>query len=200
MQNFKVIVFDFFGVVVNNFPQQTAEALLSKYSIKKNEWDIFAEKAAAGLDVGEKEVSQFIEGIVNHFGLKCAAKELEADIKAWDDEFLVVNDKLVGLIKNLKEKYEIVCFSNVSKALSVRMNERGLYDIFAKTFLSYQIGKIKKDAAAWEYVEKELGHKSEECLFIDDSATNIEVAKARGWQTMQYKNDNKVEERLQELF
>ena len=200
MNNIKVIVFDFFGVYVNNFPQQTGEALLSKYSINKEEWGVFVDKAAAGLDTGGKEESQFIEDIVAYFNLDCTAKDLEEDMISWDDEFLVVNNELSDLIKELKDKYEVVCFSNVSKALSARMNEKGLYGVFDKKFLSYQINKTKRDAEAWEYVERELGYKPEECLFIDDSEQNVKTAEARRWQVMQYKNDKKVEEGLRELL
>ncbi|MBI2674409.1 MAG: HAD-IA family hydrolase [Candidatus Yanofskybacteria bacterium] len=200
MEDIKVIVFDFFGVVVNNFPQQTGEALLNKYSINKEEWGIFVNKAAVGLDTGEKEESQFIDDIVAYFNLHCTAKDLEKDLNSWDDEFLIVNNELINLIKNLKDKYEIACFSNVSEALSARMNARGLYDVFDKVFLSYQIGKTKKDAEAWKYVEGELGHKPEEYLFIDDSEQNVETAEVRGWRAMQYKDDKKVEEKLRLLL
>lgn len=113
---------------------------------------------------------------------------------------MIVNNELINLIKNLKDKYEIACFSNVSEALSARMNARGLYDVFDKVFLSYQIGKTKKDAEAWKYVEGELGHKPEEYLFIDDSEQNVETAEVRGWRAMQYKDDKKVEEKLRLLL
>ena len=200
MDNIKVIVFDFFGVCVNNFPQKTGEALFSKYSINKEGWGVFVTKAAVGLDTGEKEENQFIEDIVAYFNLNCTTKDLKEDIISWDDEFLVVNNELGDLVKELKDKYEIVCFSNVSKALSARMNEKGLYDVFDKKFLSYQIGKTKNDAEAWKYIERELGHKPEECLFIDDSEQNVKIAEVRGWKAMRYKNDKKVEEKLRSLL
>lgn len=200
MKNIMIIIFDFFGVCVNNFPQQTGEALLDKFSINKAEWNVFAKNAADGLDTGEKEEEQFVEDIVRFFGLQCSPEELAKDIRDWDNQFLRVNNGLIDIIKKLRGKYVIVCFSDVSKALSARMNKLGLYDIFDQTFFSYKIGKTKSDAAAWEHIEKTLGLKLQECLFIDDSEQNIKIAKERGWQAIQFENNCGVEERLRGLL
>lgn len=196
----KAIAFDFFGVCVNNFPLQTGEALLNKYSINKDEWNVFVEKAADGLDTGEKDESRFIEEIIGYFHLNSTPGELGEEIRGWDDKFIVVNEELFDLIKELKNKYKVVCFSNVSRALAARMSERGLYDIFDSKFFSYEIGKTKKDSEAWEYIERELGYKPEEYLFIDDSESNIKTAQNRGWRTIHYKNDGEAEKELRELI
>lgn len=200
MENTRVITFDFFGVWVNNFPSQTGEALLDKFSIRKDEWDVFIKNAADGLDTGEKEERQFIENIVNFFKLQCSPEELSRTIEDLDSQFLKVNKNLITIVTKLKEKYTIACFSNVSKSLQARMDKLDLYDVFDRTFFSYEIGKTKSDAGAWEYVEKELSLRLEEGLFIDDSAHNIKVAEERGWQAMRYKNDGEVEKRLKELL
>jgi|SRR3989344_1946533 len=200
MKNIKVIVFDFFGVCVNNFPLQTGKAILDRFSIKKDEWDVFIKNAADGLDTGEKEEKQFMENIVNFFNLQCSPEELGKTIEDLDSQFLKVNKDLITIIKKLRKKYIIASFSNVSKSLQVRMDKLGLYDVFDQAFFSYEIGKTKNDAGAWEYVEKTLGLKPEEYLFIDDSAHNTKVAEERGWQAMQYKNNGEVEKRLKELL
>ena len=51
---------------------------------------------------------------------------------------------------------------------------------FREMFLSSTIGLRKPDAAAYDHVIKEIGVPAARIVFFDDSAENIEGARARG--------------------
>lgn len=55
-----------------------------------------------------------------------------------------------------------------------------LLDHFDGLVLSGTIGKVKPDREIFEHLLKSFNLKAEECLFIDDSAKNIEGARAVG--------------------
>ena len=59
-----------------------------------------------------------------------------------------------------------------------RMHDCGFN--FRKMFLSSTIGLRKPDAAAYDHVVKEIGVPAGRIVFFDDSADNIEGARARG--------------------
>ena len=59
-------------------------------------------------------------------------------------------------------------------------NAELLEDIFDKTYYSHIIQKRKPNAAAFEYILKDLGLKAEEVIFIDDSIQHVEGAKSIG--------------------
>ena len=73
------------------------------------------------------------------------------------------------------------------------------YDFFKEfdvIFNSYHMGKGKKDPALFDEISIKLGIKSSEILFIDDNEGNIERARAKGWNTILYRNK---EDFLQEM-
>ena len=59
-------------------------------------------------------------------------------------------------------------------------------DRFDRIFLSHELRLTKKTPAVFEHVFAEIPHLPNECLFIDDTSANIEIAKRVGLQTHRY--------------
>ncbi len=58
---------------------------------------------------------------------------------------------------------------------------------------------VKPDMEIYEYVLKELNAKSEECVFIDDKAENIEAAEKLGIHGIVFENKEQLKQDLEEL-
>lgn len=62
--------------------------------------------------------------------------------------------------------------------------------------VSGEIGVVKPDRAIFEHHAKRFGLAREAVLFIDDSAHNVEGAKAAGWQAVQFTARDELERDL----
>jgi len=58
---------------------------------------------------------------------------------------------------------------------------------FDHYFASFDIGLMKPDKSAFEYVIQQMGVPPHEILFLDDTVINIEAAQACGMQAVQVK-------------
>lgn len=66
--------------------------------------------------------------------------------------------------------------------------------------LSYQDKVIKPDPEVYELLLSRYGLKAEECVFIDDTAANVEGAKALGFAGICFCTKEQVDEELQALI
>lgn len=70
--------------------------------------------------------------------------------------------------------------------------------IFKARYYSFEIGTMKRDPAAFEIVLGRLGIDAADCLFVDDNARNIAVAKSVGIDGIRFENASQLESLLPE--
>lgn len=70
---------------------------------------------------------------------------------------------------------------------------------FENIFLSYDLKIMKPDAEIFFAVVDALKTRAEQCLFIDDSAKNIESAKNLNFQTILFQNAKQLRSELEDL-
>jgi FMN phosphatase YigB (HAD superfamily) len=61
---------------------------------------------------------------------------------------------------------------------------------------SSQIGALKPSEAAFAAAEARLGHRGDAVLFIDDAQANVEAARRRGWDAIQFVSNARLTENL----
>lgn len=57
---------------------------------------------------------------------------------------------------------------------------------FDRVFFSFQLGTLKPDPKVFDHVTGVLGCEPGQVLFVDDSARNVEGARAAGWRAVQF--------------
>lgn len=72
-------------------------------------------------------------------------------------------------------------------------------EIFDQIVLSGNEGFIKPDPKIFEITLERLGENPENCIFIDDSPTNVEAARQLGMNGIIYQNFNQFEQEMEEL-
>ena len=92
-------------------------------------------------------------------------------------------EEVVNYIYTLKDKTNLVLFSDLIFACFSALENTINLNIFDKIFLSYEEGYVKSNIEAFINVEKKLNIKAENILFIDNNENNINNAKKRGWNT-----------------
>ena len=80
------------------------------------------------------------------------------------------------------QRLPLYAFSNTNPAHVAHFSQAyaGVLGHFREIFLSSSIGLRKPDAEAYDHVVKAIGVPASRILFFDDSAANIEGARARG--------------------
>lgn len=104
--------------------------------------------------------------------------------------------EMLGLIKKLKRKFVVACFTNTEPELTGLHRKRGLFARFDRAFISTEMGLRKPDAAAYRHVIKELGISPEEGVFIDNSGENVNAAEKAGLHGIIYTDMSKLKKDL----
>lgn len=95
-------------------------------------------------------------------------------------------DGLYEILSKLPIEQYVFTYSSRSLAEKI-LKKIGLWEIFENRFYSVEdFGKFKKNEDAEVYKElcKEINYKPKDCIFVDDSYSNLEFAKEAGMTTV----------------
>lgn len=111
----------------------------------------------------------------------------------WNSLLYPLPKERLNLLENLRTHYKIFLLSNTN-AIHLREIERQAHthlgkpysSLFDELFMSYQMGKMKPDAAIYQEMLDKAGIQACESLFIDDVHANIIAANQLGIQTIHH--------------
>lgn len=111
-------------------------------------------------------------------------------LRVFDAWLLGMYDGADQLLRDLRARgLATACLSNTNARHWRTLTERpDLYRPLADLdhqFVSYEIGVMKPDPAAYRHVETATGRSGGEVLFFDDRPENIAAARAVGWRAEQ---------------
>lgn len=105
------------------------------------------------------------------------------------------------LLINLKSQYSLILLSNTDQLHWEYVLETcSEIQFFDKSFLSFELGLLKPEAEIYYYLLEDLSCKAAECIFIDDTKENIDMAASIGFQTIHASHPEEVTRRLQEYL
>ncbi|MCZ2343063.1 MAG: HAD family phosphatase [Bacteroidales bacterium] len=112
-----------------------------------------------------------------------------------DAEFLAAfvdifqkNDETHALIPRLKPRYRLALASNTNAAHFGQFTQQFavVLDTFDVLCPSHRCGYRKPEAEYFASVQQHVQADPDECLFIDDLASNVEAARRHGWRAICY--------------
>jgi len=107
----------------------------------------------------------------------------ERYLEYWFTRDRFINTEVYTLATNLQIPAYIGTNQEAHRTAHIKsMIGPGFTDVFA----SYALGAIKPDAQFYAAIEKKLVLAGPELLLIDDTAANVQAARARGWQAFHY--------------
>jgi FMN phosphatase YigB (HAD superfamily) len=111
------------------------------------------------------------------------------------------NEELFAYIRDvLKPKYKVGMLSNVnSNKLSLLFDEEQLR-LFDATALSFEIGAVKPDVAAYEAAAALLGVEPSECVFVDDIESYAAASELTGMKAIWHMDTSDTITKLGELL
>lgn len=116
----------------------------------------------------------------------------------WADAMGEIMTDTVEIARRLKESgYTLYGLSNWSETKFNSVKD-GFYflDYLDGYVLSGKVKQIKPEPYIFHILLNEINRKAEECLFIDDSAANIQAADALGFQTVHFKSADQLADEL----
>lgn len=113
-------------------------------------------------------------------------------------ELIVPYENLAERISMLDAEQFVFTASNRYASERI-LKQIGLYNIFKDRFYSVEdFGQFNKNKEAEIYLQycRKIGKKPEDCLFVDDSYSNLEFAKQAGLSTVRiYYNNNSAKDK-----
>ena len=105
-------------------------------------------------------------------------------------KFTRLDDKMIDLVKKLKERYLIgMVTDNKCDRISTILEYRGLNQYFDVVAISACLHSGKDSHSIFEYVLSTLNVNASECVFIDNTEKNLVIPKEMGMSTILYNDD-----------
>ena len=119
----------------------------------------------------------------------------------WRDSIGTSYTGTVKLLKALKQGgYPVYGLSNWSaETFPYARQKYDFFDLLDDMVISGHVGHIKPDPEIFQILLEKIGRPAEECLFIDDSPTNIDQAEKLGFQTIHFQSSEQLEIGLRQL-
>jgi HAD superfamily hydrolase (TIGR01509 family) len=96
---------------------------------------------------------------------------------------------MIGLIEELNKNYKLMLLSDHAKEWIEYIDKiHPFLNLFNKKYFSFQSGEIKREKRAFELLLAENSLQASDCLFIDDSFTNIYAAEEMGLNVIRFEN------------
>lgn len=195
----RTVVFDLADVLLD-FAGPESLSRLSNGRVGPNEFHrLWLSPLADQLYRGHCSAQEFATGVVEKLGLAVSPQEFIDDFAGW---FRGPFPGALDLVAEVRHRAVVACLSNTN-ALDVG-RFRAELDIdrrFDRCFFSNEIGLRKPDKECYQYVLEQLGASQHphHVLFLDDSPTNVDVARQVGLQAYEVRGVIAVRSCLSDL-
>jgi len=130
-------------------------------------------------EVGKIDDAAFFASLRQSLGIGITDAQF---LEGWNSIFTGEMPGIAPLLTSAARRMPLYAFSNTNPAHVAHFSQAyaDVLSHFREVFLSSSIGLRKPDPEAFDHVVKAIGVPASRILFFDDSAANIEGARARG--------------------
>jgi glucose-1-phosphatase len=130
-------------------------------------------------EVGKIDDAAFFDNLRRSLGIDLTDAQF---LEGWNAIFTGEMPGIAPLLAGAAKRLPLYAFSNTNPAHVAHFSVAyaDVLSHFRNLFLSSAIGLRKPDAAAYDHVVEVIGVPASRILFFDDTAANIEGARARG--------------------
>ena len=194
----KAILFDFGGVLAEEGFRDGLQALARRQGLDPNRM----------FEIGMDAVydSGWVEGRGDEAGfwrLMAEQAGLRGDPAAMRETILErfkIRPAVLALVDRLRRRgYRVGLLSDQTEWLDELDRRHGIYHHFDHLYISYRLGKGKRDPTLFDDIARDLGLAPDEILFIDDNAANVERARQRGWHGIVFTDTDTLLRQLRRL-
>jgi putative hydrolase of the HAD superfamily len=197
----RVLVFDF-GNVLGFFSHRRAAEQLAAYApnevtVKELIEFLFYTDLEPRLETAKVSSDELLTMLRKRFLLSGTDAQLT---HAFADMF-TPNEEVCQLIPRLRGRHRLALLSNTNDLHYRRFREQFAETLshFELIITSHEVQLRKPDPRIYRVVEERFGCLARDCLFIDDLPSNIEAARACGWQGIVYEKGDDLVGQLQRM-
>jgi putative hydrolase of the HAD superfamily len=130
-------------------------------------------------EIGRIDDAAFFAGLRDQLGIDITDAQF---LEGWNAIFAGEMPGIAQLLASAARRMPLYAFSNTNPAHIAHFSTAyaDVLGHFREIFLSSTIGLRKPDAEAYDHVLTAIGVPASRILFFDDSAANVEGARARG--------------------
>lgn len=177
------MLFDYGGVLAEEGFREGLYAIAENQGFDGDEFYHAAQEGVyhTGYVTGQGSVTDFWHYLHQRFPLRGDDDSLSNEVLR---RFLL-RPAMPLLVRRLRRKgYTVGILSDQTEWLDQLDQRDHFYREFDRLYISYRLGKGKRDASLFDDVAGDLGLDSAEIIFIDDNAGNVERARERGMQAL----------------
>jgi HAD superfamily hydrolase (TIGR01509 family) len=128
-------------------------------------------------EVGACRSDEFAAGVVDELGLTVSPGVFLSEFESWDRGPL---PGAAELLESLQGDYPLYCLSNNNEIHWRKPGLQGLLRFFTQAFVSFEIGLMKPDLAAFRHVLERVPEEPGRILFVDDNPECVAGAEQVG--------------------
>lgn len=192
------IIFDLGGVLLNLDLQRSMESF-GALGLDAKSWftnesrensaggalceGIVASKITDLYQTGKITTEEFLSEVLKGCRKGTTTKEVAA---AWNAMLLDIPMKKLDVLKRLRRTgYKVYMLSNTNEEhwqyIEKNFFPESVTNYFDGVYMSQVLGMAKPDKRVFEHVLKDIGAEAEDCLYVDDTASNCEAAASLGF-------------------
>ncbi len=154
----------------------------------------FAGENLESLLKGEINEEEYLDAIIQKENWNVDKDDLKKVIR---ENFLLKVEGMDEILAELSENYKLYLLSDhANEWVEFIHASHPFLDLFHKKYFSFEIGSIKKEERIFRHLLTENNLNPEECIFIDDSSVNVEVAANLGIKAFQFIDAEKLKNDL----
>lgn len=187
----RAIFFDLGGVVVRTEYQAPREHLAERLNTTYEDLNriVFESESSRHASVGSITTEAHWDAVTRKLGRPASeAKVIREEFFAGD----VVDLSLVAFIRSLRPRYKTGVISNAWPDLRADLAGKKVDDAFDALIISSEIGVMKPEPKIYQMALERLSVKAQEAVFVDDTAVNIDAARALGMQGILFREPRRA--------
>jgi len=195
----RAILFDFGGVIAEEGFNEGLKAIAKCQGLEPDKLPHQGMEAVydSGYVTGKGSEKAFWELLRQRTGIRGDDAVLREEILSR----FVVRPWMIDLVEELRRRgYLTAILSDQTDWLGRLDADQGFLKKFDRLFVSYRLGKGKRDPTLFSEVVKSLALKPEQVIFIDDAPGNIERARSCGLGVLLFTDREAVETRLRAML
>jgi putative hydrolase of the HAD superfamily len=144
---------------------------------------------------GLVEPHEFVQGLCELLNAKI---EYEDFCRIWSSIFLPETLVPESMIEGLRRRYKLMLLSNTNAIHYPMIRDAyPILGLFDDHVLSFQVKHLKPAPEIFHVAAERAGCGSQQCLFIDDMAANVEAARQTGMDAVQFVSREQLEKDFQ---
>lgn len=196
MTNITTLLFDLGGVIVElgSLEDMMSSSPLSEQEIWRS-W--IRSPSVRRFESGACSAAEFSSAMIEEFSLSISPEEFIGQFNAWPQGTFKGASQL---LMALSDRFQLACLSNSNQShWDHFLRHQSVLEHFQARYFSHEIGHLKPDPAAFNYVLEDMNLTPGEILFFDDNETNVDSARSMGFQAVRVESPDGVSAALSGL-